>query len=216
MPLWGNKDDAANSDFAATMQVNRSPTDANQTTLYGNTRPNTFFTGMTIGQFGVDTNEMAAAQSAGVSHPSHAGWVLRKVGTGGRAGRITYETLVAMGSMSGDGNSTEDVYFPDRRIIIGTQPSSNTSALAGNITFTSVVTTVPAGGTVAYKWQRNNVSGSDGWVDLSNTAGRYFNVTSAILTANNVTANGNVFRVVVSSTGANTVNSSNATILRIV
>ena len=40
----------------------------------------------------------------GLNHGSHAGWVLRKVGTGGRAGRIQYETIVAMGSMTGDGS----------------------------------------------------------------------------------------------------------------
>lgn len=43
---------------------------------------------------------------------AHAGWVIRTVGTGGRAGRITHETLVAMGSMT---NSTdaEDTVFKD-------------------------------------------------------------------------------------------------------
>ena len=35
------------------------------------------------------------------------GWNLRKEGTGGRAGRVTYETLVAMRSMSGDGADDE-------------------------------------------------------------------------------------------------------------
>lgn len=30
---------------------------------------------------------------------AHAGWVLRKEGTGGRAGRVQFETLVAMGSL---------------------------------------------------------------------------------------------------------------------
>jgi hypothetical protein len=44
---------------------------------------------------------------------SHAGWVVRKVGSGGRAGRVQYETLVAMGSLSGDGNSSEDKILPD-------------------------------------------------------------------------------------------------------
>ena len=34
---------------------------------------------------------------------AHAGWVLRTVGTGGRAGRLQMETLVAMGSITGDG-----------------------------------------------------------------------------------------------------------------
>ena len=33
---------------------------------------------------------------------AHAGWVRRQVGTGGRAGRVQYETLVAGGSISGD------------------------------------------------------------------------------------------------------------------
>lgn len=41
---------------------------------------------------------------------AHAGWVVRMEGTGGRAGRVQYETLVAMGSMTGD---AEDKEFPD-------------------------------------------------------------------------------------------------------
>jgi hypothetical protein len=40
----------------------------------------------------------------------HAGWVIRTAGTGGRAGRVQYETLVAMGSMTEDG---EDSIFKD-------------------------------------------------------------------------------------------------------
>jgi hypothetical protein len=40
----------------------------------------------------------------GTNRGLHAGWVLRKEGTGGRAGRVHYETLVAMGSMTGDGD----------------------------------------------------------------------------------------------------------------
>ena len=50
---------------------------------------------------------VTAGASRGVAH---AGWVVRKEGTGGRAGRVTYETLVAMGSMTGD---AEDKQFPD-------------------------------------------------------------------------------------------------------
>ncbi len=42
---------------------------------------------------------------------THAGWVVRKAGTGGRAGRVEYETLVAMGSMTGDGS--DDSVFKD-------------------------------------------------------------------------------------------------------
>ena len=41
---------------------------------------------------------------------AHLGWVKRTVGTGGRAGRVHYETLVAASSISGD---AEDLATPD-------------------------------------------------------------------------------------------------------
>jgi hypothetical protein len=44
-------------------------------------------------------------------HVTHPGWVVRKVGTGGRAGRVTYETLVAMSTISTDGD--DDDIFKD-------------------------------------------------------------------------------------------------------
>jgi hypothetical protein len=43
---------------------------------------------------------------------AHTGWVLRTVGTGGRAGRVQYETLVAMGgTLSTD--ASDDTILPD-------------------------------------------------------------------------------------------------------
>lgn len=42
---------------------------------------------------------------------AHTGWVKRKVGTGGRAGRVEYETLVAIGIAIDD--NTDDTLFPD-------------------------------------------------------------------------------------------------------
>jgi hypothetical protein len=48
---------------------------------------------------------------SGVHQGDHAGWVRRIVGTGGRAGRITHETLVAMGSIAGD--ASDDNVLPD-------------------------------------------------------------------------------------------------------
>lgn len=51
---------------------------------------------------------VGGAKNKGVAH---AGWVVRTVGTGGRAGRVQYETLVAMGSMVEDGS--DDDVLPD-------------------------------------------------------------------------------------------------------
>ena len=51
------------------------------------------------------------AGALGTGNHTHAGWVKRTVGTGGRAGRIQYETLVAMSSITSD--ASDDAEFPD-------------------------------------------------------------------------------------------------------
>lgn len=53
-----------------------------------------------------ETATATATISGVASGAAHAGWVLRTVGTGGRAGRVQYETLVAMGSLTGDAEDT--------------------------------------------------------------------------------------------------------------
>jgi hypothetical protein len=203
MPLWGNKDNAANSDIAGVAYINRTLTAANQTALYGNTRIGQFITNTSIGQFAVDTNEMQASQTT--AHPQHSGWVIRREGTGLRAGRVTYETLVAMGSIATDGS--DDTHFPDYALTITTQPSSANGA--GNVTLTVAATSTPSGATLSYLWQRNPGSG---WVTVANTAGVYFKNTSPSFIANAAVANANTFRVIVSATGANSVTSSNASV----
>jgi len=52
------------------------------------------------------------SQSVGGSeHATHIGWNLKKVGSGGRAGRVQYETLVALSTVIGDGS--DDIVLPD-------------------------------------------------------------------------------------------------------
>lgn len=51
---------------------------------------------------------VGGAKNKGVTH---AGWNIRTEGTGGRAGRVQYETLVAMGSITSD--ASDDAYLPD-------------------------------------------------------------------------------------------------------
>lgn len=207
MPLWGNVDNAANSDIAALIQVRTNAASSTERTrLYGNTTVGAFFGNVAVGQFGVSANEQIAMQST--THAQHAGWVLRTEGTGLRAGRVTYETLVAMGSMTGDGTGSEDIFIPDYAIVITTQPSSNTFNVRQNISFTVAASSSPPGAPLQYFWQKYDGA----WANVANTAGQYFNNTSPTFTANNQTANGNVFRVMIMTTGANAVFSSNATI----
>jgi hypothetical protein len=62
-----------------------------------------------VGEVHTIQGETAVASAVLSNIPSgaaHAGWVLRTVGSGGRAGRVQYETLVAMGSLTGDAEDT--------------------------------------------------------------------------------------------------------------
>jgi hypothetical protein len=56
------------------------------------------------------TASFGTGQSS-VAGVTHAGWVRRTVGTGGRAGRVFYETLVAGGTISGD--QSDNIQFPN-------------------------------------------------------------------------------------------------------
>jgi len=109
MSLWGNNDDANNAPkFAVAGGLGVA---VNGETLYQNTTTSAYVTNIQLGTFGVDSTEQSV-DSANTG--AHAGWILRTEGTGGRAGRIFSETLVAMGSMSADQSSgNDDDTLPD-------------------------------------------------------------------------------------------------------
>ena len=48
---------------------------------------------------------------SGSEHATHIGWNLKTVGAGGRAGRVQFETLVALANPIGDGS--DDISLPD-------------------------------------------------------------------------------------------------------
>ena len=60
------------------------------------------------GETAIASATMVGLKHKGIAHP---GWVVRREGTGGRAGRVTYETLVAMGTITGDG--TDNTVLPN-------------------------------------------------------------------------------------------------------
>jgi hypothetical protein len=57
------------------------------------------------------TATASLGSGAGGTVLTHAGWVRRTTGTGGRAGRVNQEVLVAMGSITGD--QADDIQYPD-------------------------------------------------------------------------------------------------------
>lgn len=222
MPSWGNYDNAANAPYwavNATIVKNNprqsAPTAANVALLYANTTANVYIVGETIGLFGVDAQEAAANQKL-----AHAGWVLKTTGSGGRAGRVQQEVLVALSNMNGtDGDA--QVYA--NVVITLVSPSSATvTSNTSNANFASFVVGTSLNGntsaTLTYQWQVNSNTGSLGWTNVANntpTATGYLGGTTDTLKVYpyNATANQYVLRAIVTASDQGVVaTSSNATI----
>jgi len=202
MAQWGNTDDAANSVLWAVTQLNKTANTDNQTALFGNTTADAFVTGATIGQYGVDTQEVQANGAF-----AHSGWVLRTAGSGGRAGRVQTEVLVAGGSYFTN-DAADDAVIPDYTLSITTQPadaSGNTSA-AEEVTFTVVAASQPAGATLTYAWTYANGDTIQTNANVGVTTGATLTVNTGVETANAD------FKVTVGATGATSVVSSDATL----
>jgi hypothetical protein len=186
-------DAASNSVFWAPAQLSQEPNTTNAAAAYGNSTANAYYAGRTDGVYGVDVVE------ATVTPVAHAGWILETIGSGGRAGRIIRETLVATSGITGDGS--DDTQFPDFTIFFTTQPVNNTAAANSAASFTAVANTKPSGKTISYQWQIDATSNGD-FVDLSD-AGVYSNTaTSVLYISNNAGLGSATYHVVVSGTGA--------------
>lgn len=211
MPLWRNTDAAGNSAIFAAAQVKVTPNTANRTALFGNTTADAFITGVTVGQFGVDTTEEKAARGNRQPRPAHAGWVLRTEGSGGRAGRIQYETLVAFGSLTGD--ASDDTQLPDAYFTIATQPADVSVTAPATAQFTIVVSA--SAGTPGYQWQVQE-GGTGSWTNVSRGSGgttaTYTTGATQVAASGTADSNGDKYRCIVSLTGAANQTSSAATL----
>jgi hypothetical protein len=217
MSSWGNNDNAANAPYWAVNSaiahqpdVNvkyARPTAANVALLYGNTTSDVYIAGETIGLFGIDAQEAAVAENPTGGKFAHAGWNLVTKGSGGRAGRVQTETLVALANMNGDGDG--QTYANVSITLSGPSNGSvvSGSANANSVTFTvSPTLTGNTSATLSYQWQvNNNIGGS--WVNMSNGNGpqpggvQKSGVTTSTLTITpwNTTANNYVFRCIVTA-----------------
>ena len=84
-----NVDEAAGAPLWAVEAIRKEKTNANRTDLFNDATANNFISGVTIGRFNYKDSETTSAMA-------HAGWNLKTTGSGGRAGRIQYETLVCL------------------------------------------------------------------------------------------------------------------------
>ena len=96
MSSWSNTDTGLSAPLWALARVNLAPTADNMSDsgsaasgkLFNNATANNLITGITIGLFNYKDTEATGG--------GHAGWNLKIVGSGGRASRTRYETIVAL------------------------------------------------------------------------------------------------------------------------
>jgi hypothetical protein len=222
MSSWGNNDNAANAPYWAVnstivnaedaKSIAAAPTAANVALLYGNTTADVYTTGETIGLFGVSAQEADVAGNGVV----HTGWVLKTTGSGGRAGRVQQEVLVALSEMKSDGD--QQVYANVGITISGISNAivaANT--IFANLTTFSISTSLTGNtnASLTYQWQYDN---GGTWANIpANTANiQYAGATGTTLyvrPADNTTANGEIYRVVVTAADQGvTATSANATL----
>ena len=84
-----NKDEAAGAPLWSVAAIRKEWSSANRTDLFNDTTADNFITGVTMGLFNYKDSETTVAMA-------HAGWNLKTTGSGGRAGRVQQETLVAL------------------------------------------------------------------------------------------------------------------------
>ena len=92
MSSWTNASSAAGAPLWAATMLNVAPSSANRTSLYENASAGTFISGATHGLFNYNASETQSGKVA------HSGWVLKTTGSGGRANRVQYTTLVCLTS----------------------------------------------------------------------------------------------------------------------
>ena len=216
MSSWGNNDNAANAPYWAVNSTIANTTDArnvarptaaNVALLFGNTTPDVYTTGETIGLFAIDAQEVAVAEHPTAGKFAHQGWNLVTTGSGGRAGRVQTETLVALANVISD--SDGQVYANVSITLSGPSNGTVTAGAANANSVTFSVSPTLAGNTAAsltYKWQVNNNTGGS-WVDMANGNNpqpggvQKSGVTTNTVTITpwNTTANGYVFRCIVTA-----------------
>jgi hypothetical protein len=173
MALWSNADEA-NSAPQYTVDI-----------VTGNTGVQAY--GLSpVGTFGIDADEAETN-----SKITHAGWTLRTEGSGGRAGRVFHETLVAMGSMTGDGDSIP----PLPVITIDTQPTAQSESEGSNAVFT-VVASADRTSTLSYQWQKAEAESNTTFVNIVGATSDTYE-TPALTVLDD---DGDFYRVVVSGT----------------
>lgn len=198
MAQWGNTDTAADVPLWVSARNKKAQNTANRTAAFGNTTADVF------GVFVVNTTEAQA--NPGIAH---AGIVGRKVGSGGRAGRVQTEVLVAGGSY-GVSDAADDATIPDALVKIAAgSPADQTRAAGAATTFVVDRTIKPSAAVVTYQWQLDS---GGGYANITD-GGVYSGATTQTLAISSVTGlDGMKYRCIITPTAGVAKTSRGATL----
>jgi hypothetical protein len=157
----------ANAHFGNTSAGSRAATDVN---MFNNTTPSAFLSGQAVGVFGIDANEQQVNNLAGHNLGAHAGWNLRRAGTG--------SIVSGVYTNSGVGYNNNDILVIKSPVADGNATfSMSTNATGGNVALTLTnagfgfnVVTIPTSNIF--------VTNATGGTAAGNTTTTYFSVTA--------------------------------------
>jgi hypothetical protein len=147
--------------------VSKTANVTNQQAMYANVSANAFVNGQVVSVVSVDASEIAVNKEC-----AHTGHHLRKVGTGGRAGRVQYECLVA-GGVTGD-NAGDALQLPNTvangaAVVIDFNPQGGDIS-DGTANVTVRAHTVPGGLPILYLWHGSGGALTPNATNGANTA----------------------------------------------
>jgi len=158
----------ANAHFGNTSAGSRAATDV---AMFNNTTPSAFIPGMAVGVFGVSATEQANNNlNNSVEHGAHAGWNLRRAGTGPIVSGVYTNT--------GTGYNNNDVVVAKSPVAGGNaQFSISTNSTGGNV---SLTLTNPGYGFNLVTIPTSNifVTNATGGTAAGNTVTTYFTITA--------------------------------------
>jgi hypothetical protein len=221
MAQWGNSDVNSSSVLWAPTSVNKAPNTANRNNLYENTTPSAFVTGQTVGQFAVDTTEIAVSNGSIISYTitnNGSGYRANAVvtvsgnatsnATANSTGRISAVNANTVGSGYTGAKPTVTVAAPAAQTI-----NSNTAlyldatfnSATGVANTTEFITTASAhgfsnGDLVQYRTSTGNTALS-GLTNAASYYVRYSNTTAFVLSATETGANLNLTSAASGETG---------------
>lgn len=158
----------ANAHFGNTSTGSRAATDV---AMFNNTTPSAFLSGAAVGVFGVSATEMANNKlNSSVEHGAHAGWNLRRAGTG--------PVVSAVYTNSGTGYNNTDLLVVKSPVAGG----NATFNITTNATGGAVVLTLNNAGfgfnVVTIPTSNLAITNSSGGTATGNSTVTYFTVTA--------------------------------------